>query len=170
MNQLRDSLLFEGAVTAMGCRVWQEPPATRRAALRVISIALRLVSENRTEAEYRAWRLAAYRRQQKSKINDNREMLHQKKMKREGFVYLCRNNRNGLTKIGFSKVPDFRESTLQSEEPDVAMLCQMRGTMADEKNLHKLYAKHRVRGEWFRLSQEDINLIAVVATVVKAIA
>lgn len=77
-----------------------------------------------------------------------------------GNVYLMRNDRNGYTKIGFSKhPPSFRESTLQSQEPEVSLLCSYKGTMKDEKRLHEEFHEKRLRGEWFDL--DDSDLIAI---------
>lgn len=77
-----------------------------------------------------------------------------------GFVYLMRNARNSLVKIGFSKQPKFREKTFQSEEPEVTIICAHKGTIGNEKELHSEYSEHRVRGEWFRLSDSQIECIS----------
>lgn len=76
-----------------------------------------------------------------------------------GFVYLCRNNRNGLIKIGFSKQPKYREATLQSEEPELEFVHISPGTTSDERALHDRYAGSRKRGEWFTLTPEDLQAI-----------
>ncbi len=77
----------------------------------------------------------------------------------KGFVYLCRDGRNGLVKIGFSTEPKFREKTLQSEVPEVQMLFNFPGTMALEKELHRKYQAHRVRGEWFSLTENEVETL-----------
>lgn len=81
--------------------------------------------------------------------------------KNSGSVYLIRNERNGYTKIGFTTGdPKYRESTLQSEEPDISMICSFPGTtMKDESMLHELYKDKRVRGEWFDLNMIEIECI-----------
>jgi len=38
------------------------------------------------------------------------------------FVYVILNTRNNLIKIGKSKLPNYREITLQSEEPEIELL------------------------------------------------
>ena len=73
-----------------------------------------------------------------------------------GFVYLMKNIRNELYKIGFSTKPNVRERTLQSEEPEIALVCCREGTVAHEHALHAKYHDKRVRGEWFRLSLNDV--------------
>lgn len=77
----------------------------------------------------------------------------------DGFIYLMRNKRNGLTKIGYSKTPKHRESTLQSQEPEIEMIHSVKGTFSEEKAIHKNYAAARVRGEWFKLSETEIDEI-----------
>ena len=77
-----------------------------------------------------------------------------------GNVYLMSNNHTGRTKIGMTKnEPKFRESTLQSEDPDVELnfhrrVLVMRDT---EKYLHDRFADKRYRGEWFDLSDEEVE-------------
>lgn len=78
---------------------------------------------------------------------------------KSGFIYLCRNARTGLTKIGFSTQPKVREGTLQSEEPDISMIFVAPGTMKKERHLHGVFSTQRVRGEWFDLSELDYVLI-----------
>lgn len=58
------------------------------------------------------------------------------------FVYFA--ERNGQIKIGFSANPYYRVSALKS-----SMLGWMRGGRKVEKSIHKLFAKHRIDGEWF---------------------
>lgn len=77
-----------------------------------------------------------------------------------GNVYLMTNNHTKRTKIGMTKnEPKFRESTLQSEDPDVELafsrnVLKMRDT---ERYLHGHFADKRYRGEWFDLSDDDIE-------------
>lgn len=83
----------------------------------------------------------------------------QERSKQDGFVYLMRNARNGLTKIGYSVKPKVRENCLQSEEPEIRLLAMFRGTGANEKELHRMFHGNRIRGEWFNLSDEQIATI-----------
>lgn len=76
------------------------------------------------------------------------------------YIYLLRNNRNNLYKIGRSIKPEFREKTIQSEEPEVEMLFISPITAPEkEKELHSIFKNKRVRGEWFDLDNKDIKLI-----------
>lgn len=74
-------------------------------------------------------------------------------------IYLMRNNRNGLTKIGQSLKPKHRERTLQSEEPEISLLKSWPGLVGTEKQLHERFEACRVRGEWFNLNETQIALI-----------
>ena len=77
-----------------------------------------------------------------------------------GNVYLMSNNHTGRTKIGMTKnEPKFRESTLQSEDPDVELAFSSRVLMMrdTERYLHEHFAGKRYRGEWFDLSDEEVE-------------
>ena len=80
------------------------------------------------------------------------------------YVYLMHDKRNGYHKIGISKTPEYREKTLQSEQPNIEMVCSKRYptrkiARAFESALHEAYAEQRVRGEWFNLSEIDIEML-----------
>lgn len=72
-------------------------------------------------------------------------------------TYLMKDNHNNLYKIGYSKTPKFRESTLQSEKPSIKMVKVWDYDI--EKKLHDLYDEFRIRGEWFKLSKIQIQYI-----------
>lgn len=71
--------------------------------------------------------------------------------------FLMRNKRNGYIKIGYSSKPFFREKTLQVEEPEVKLIACWEGTQKDEHALHEIFKDRRIRGEWFELSNNDVN-------------
>jgi hypothetical protein len=75
------------------------------------------------------------------------------------FTYLMLNTRNGFYKIGESNLPKFREKTLQSEEPEVEIYASFTSEICNEKILHERFSHKRIRGEWFSLSNEDLNYI-----------
>ena len=80
------------------------------------------------------------------------------------YVYLMHDSKNGYHKIGISKVPKYREKTLQSEKPTIDMICakefpSRKIAEAIEQALHKVYAEDRIRGEWFDLSETDVAMI-----------
>lgn len=77
--------------------------------------------------------------------------------RRKTFIYIMRNERNGLVKIGRSLTPLSREATLQSEEPEITMLFHFPATEDVETQLHERFEAYRVRGEWFRLTSVQIS-------------
>jgi hypothetical protein len=75
------------------------------------------------------------------------------------YLYMMRDERNGLTKIGRSVRPSERERTLQSEVPSVSLIWSVESLVHEEKELHRLYKDSRVRGEWFDLNESDVDYI-----------
>lgn len=81
------------------------------------------------------------------------------KQQKQVYLYLARNSRNGLTKIGISTEPKFREQTLMSQEPEVAFLFYREGSKTEENSLHRIFSDKRVRGEWFKLTEQDVSWV-----------
>ena len=80
----------------------------------------------------------------------------------EHFVYLMLNRRNGYFKIGKSKnsrTLKNREKTLQSEEPDMIIVGLWIVKENYEKILHNEFKDKRLRGEWFKLEETDLDFI-----------
>ncbi|KZE72731.1 hypothetical protein AV926_18485 [Myroides marinus] len=75
------------------------------------------------------------------------------------YVYLMVNDDTSFIKIGTSKKPNFREKTLQSQEPNIHMIALWCCDKKLEKELHSKFAVKRIRGEWFRLSFKDLKHI-----------
>lgn len=80
------------------------------------------------------------------------------------YVYLMRDDRNGYYKIGMSNNPNKREKTLQSEQPLITLIWQKafpsrKEASAEESRLHCVFQNQRIRGEWFSLTQNDIQLM-----------
>jgi hypothetical protein len=75
------------------------------------------------------------------------------------FIYLMLDENTGHHKIGKSIKPSYREKTLQSEKSSIVLISTWNGTDADEISLHKLFHQKRVRGEWFALTDSDIEQI-----------
>jgi hypothetical protein len=70
-----------------------------------------------------------------------------------------KNKRNNLYKIGVSNTPRFRERTLQSQEPEIEMVGLWPGLSEMESAWHKHFKEQRVRGEWFALSQIQVEFM-----------
>jgi hypothetical protein len=76
------------------------------------------------------------------------------------FVYLMHDESTGLYKIGKSYNPSNREKTLCAQIPLLRLLHKTESRTPNmEKSLHKKYANKRVRGEWFNLTQEEVEYI-----------
>lgn len=78
------------------------------------------------------------------------------------YVYLMRDETNLYYKIGISNKPKYRERTLQSEKPTIILICSKefptrKIAESFEKALHNAYSKKRIRGEWFKLDENDIK-------------
>jgi hypothetical protein len=69
------------------------------------------------------------------------------------------NHDNGFYKIGKSIKPEFRERTLQSNEPNVELLAYCDSNIISENALHKKFKDKRIRGEWFNLNKDDVDYI-----------
>lgn len=64
-------------------------------------------------------------------------------------VYFIKGAR--LVKIGFAECPFLRMAELQQGSPTkLSILGLMRGQRKTEQELHKLFARYREHGEWFR--------------------
>lgn len=74
-----------------------------------------------------------------------------------GYVYIMKDTTHSFLKIGFSKSPKYREQTLQGERPTIELVAKYKGTMEDEKTVHRILARYRKRGEWFECPQELIE-------------
>lgn len=72
-------------------------------------------------------------------------------------TYLMSDSNTGFTKIGVSRSPHIRERTLQSEKPTISLLKICDALV--ERELHRKYKGKRVRGEWFNLSENDLEAI-----------
>jgi prophage antirepressor-like protein len=72
-------------------------------------------------------------------------------------TYLMRDTLRGFYKIGKSKDPKIRETTLQAEVPTIELLHVIESDI--ENYLHKKFDSKRLRGEWFDLSKADVDYI-----------
>ena len=74
-------------------------------------------------------------------------------------IYIMIDKNTGYYKIGRSINPNFREKTLQSEKPTIELLYTFDALCKDEKKLHNMFISQRIRGEWFKLSDSDIDIV-----------
>lgn len=71
------------------------------------------------------------------------------------FCYLLESE--GLYKIGKSKNPQNRVKQIRTGNPNVKLVDF--SDKVTEKELHALYKNHRIKGEWFRLDEKQVNSI-----------
>ncbi len=74
-------------------------------------------------------------------------------------IYVMIDTINLYYKIGRSIKPLDRERTLQSEKPTIELVRTYEGQIGDEITLHTMFADKRIRGEWFRLTPDDLSNI-----------
>lgn len=76
--------------------------------------------------------------------------LHEREGHRWTFVYFMQQGDDGPVKIGVTKDPRARHKTLQAATPHVLHVRALIWRHPDtEKLLHRIYAEHHLRGEWF---------------------
>ena len=103
-----------------------------------------------------------YREQMRRYYEDDMiaEFLPLLSSKRLTHIYIFKDDVRGFYKIGRSIKPKFREKTLQAEIPSISTIFISPLTdKKTEKDLHKKFAHKRLRGEWFSLTQDDIEII-----------
>ena len=70
-------------------------------------------------------------------------------------IYFAQEQHSQLVKIGFSDDPWLRHSKMQADCPGLlTVLCLEEGDTSYERSLHERFATDRVRGEWFRFSDQ----------------
>jgi DNA-binding transcriptional regulator YdaS (Cro superfamily) len=81
-------------------------------------------------------------------------------------VYYVRCSGTGLIKIGFSERPYDRFVKIQSDSPsELSLIATEAGGAVREAFIHKTFAEHRARGEWFRPSGELLKYIVSLGDV-----
>jgi prophage antirepressor-like protein len=72
-------------------------------------------------------------------------------------TYVMYDEISGYYKIGISKNPKARESTISSQLPKIKTILYLDRNI--EKTLHALFSSKKIRGEWFNLNADDIITI-----------
>lgn len=86
-------------------------------------------------------------------------------MLQPGYVYCMRIDVAGdkLYKVGMGRNPDVRVQAHQTSLPFDAVICiayYAPSMRQEESALHQAFQDKRVRGEWFRLNDEDLDYMA----------
>lgn len=87
-----------------------------------------------------------------------------KKKLQKGYVYFVKSLDTGLIKIGRSGEVEKRINQISKEMEERLVLIQKtsyENCVQAEKEMHKLYAEHRIHGEWFDIKEEDIKVNAI---------
>lgn len=107
-----------------------------------------------------------YNEVQPTNLITNEETQETKASKKveDVYVYLMKNNQNGYYKIGISNNCIYREKTLQSQEPDICLVCSKKypsrtAARQIETMLHRYYQNSHLRGEWYRLTIEESKMV-----------
>ena len=74
-------------------------------------------------------------------------------------IYVMIDHHTGHYKIGRSKRPTEREATLLSQKSSIELLFFFSGSIKQEKILHQVFEDKWVRGEWFALTDGDLEFI-----------
>jgi hypothetical protein len=75
-------------------------------------------------------------------------------------VYFIEALTSGFVKIGYSQNPQERLKSLQNGVPfELVIIKTIKGTAEDEREIHRRFYKHRVRGEWYKFNQEIKDFI-----------
>ena len=120
----------------------------------VILDGILFTKQEKTELlEYLKYGKAIYEKQQREKGTVNKA----------GYVYLVRFGKTDYYKIGHTNDIDRRINVeiapKMPEEPEIIHTIKTKDRFKLESELHKRYADKRKNGEWFELSQDDIDYI-----------
>ena len=75
------------------------------------------------------------------------------------YTYLMYDEISGYYKIGRSINPEFREKTLSSQTPKIRLMYKCKESVVSEDYLHKLFHYKRIRGEWFDLNTDELDVL-----------
>lgn len=82
---------------------------------------------------------------------------------RDGWVYFAHDAANNSVKIGFSANAAKRIRSLQTgSSTPLTLLGKMKGSEADERELHQRFCSLHIKGEWFRAEPELLTFISEV--------
>ena len=107
----------------------------------------------RSKLEYKKQQAAA----RKARQLKDKPKPASRRLDPELYLYLMKCGHTGHYKIGISKTPKKRESTLQSEKPSITMVGAWKGSGFYERPWHQYFKDQRLRGEWFSLSPAQVR-------------
>lgn len=112
--------------------------------------------------EYRAQQRRAREAQEKAARRRRRET--KRKESKPGFVYLIRSEKTKLYKIGRATNPQRRLQTLARDDKSLNLMhvIPCHNFVCAELDLHEDYDEKRMTGEWFDLSDHDVEVIKAI--------
>jgi hypothetical protein len=100
-----------------------------------------------------------YREQNYYKRTDLPFEKKPKEPKHKRYTYLMYDEISEYYKIGKSINPEFREKTLSSQTPKIRLIYKCKEAVVSEDYLHKLFQYKRIRGEWFDLNTDELDVV-----------
>lgn len=88
------------------------------------------------------------------------------KRQKQGYVYFVEEKANNgelkAVKIGFTTNPKARLEALQTGNPNaLSYLGVVKGTLSDERRLHRILERYRTRLEWFEPSEAVMYVVKI---------
>ena len=75
-------------------------------------------------------------------------------------IYFIQNELTKNIKIGYSNDPEKRIKSLKTSIPEnISILKVINGSRIEEKQIHKMFDKYRITGEWFYENKEILEFI-----------
>lgn len=94
----------------------------------------------------------------KTRANPPRKQVATTEATSAGSIYIARCGR--FHKIGHSVTPGKRIASLQTGSPEpIILVGTIPGSRDDEQEWHRQFRSKRVHGEWFDLSEEEVQII-----------
>lgn len=121
--------------------------------IRNLNKELRQVKDQRNEFFEEKERLSRILKKKLLQPNDEKQNADCKKP----VCYIMVDEHTNYTKIGFSVSPEKRERTLQAEKPTIKLIHIFEEN--HERHLHNEFSHKRVRGEWFNLTEKEVQKI-----------
>jgi hypothetical protein len=88
---------------------------------------------------------------------ETQQELKQADEDKQGLVYFIKNLETQNIKIGFTKDLEARLSCLQvGNDCELKVIHTIEGEEVLEKEYHQKFADYHVRGEWFRITEEQV--------------
>jgi hypothetical protein len=118
-------------------------------------------SDSRLQLEGRRWPKSRAKTQRQPR----RSILASRPTDETNYVYIIRVGRTNLYKIGKTNDPEGRLQSLQTANPHKLKLLHVfkaDNATAAEEELHRLLHGKRMKGEWFRLSDSEKDILVSV--------